>query len=52
MYGKGTYFTLNRDCAEQYAVGEQGKLIVKEIELKNPFVATAYEIEQLDYSAR
>jgi hypothetical protein len=49
---KGHILLLNKDYAEQYAVGEKGKLIVKEIELKNPFVATAYEVEQLGYSAR
>ena len=52
IYGKGTYYTLNIDYAKEYAgIGKNGKVIVKEIYLKNPYVGTAGEIEAFGYSA-
>jgi hypothetical protein len=52
IYGKGTYYTLNVDYAREYArIGRNGRVIVKEIYLRNPFVGTAGEVEALGCSA-
>jgi len=52
IYGKGTYYTLSIDYAKEYArMGKNGKVIVKEIYLKKPYVGTAVEVEALGYSA-
>ena len=52
MYGKGVYYTLNMDYAKEYErIGRNGRVIVKEIYLKKPYVGTAEEVETLGYLA-
>lgn len=46
MFGKGTYYTTNRDYAVNYSLPE-GKVVEHHITLKNPYVAHGGEVQAL-----